>query len=336
MGLLDFAFGGAKRGEKLPPEEAALVAEIIERVMNATDKRLANVSSCEKKLHDPALATFKHLRDIVRAIPGPVEMSAAAWTAGPPVRALFAKPEEIGAAFGNSADLAEFLAKNPVPECLAIAGFETVDRKVLAPAMQGEMVQRDVERTTISFGHPRVIAPGHEMRDVRIALGMRAIDHLAMLALQRITALHGEKEELEKERALLKYRLQLAAKAGRGLTGLSEAEGTKHPDPAEVRKALEKNQEELAKRSPLGLMDRLVSILSEVLSAPADFIRLETRTVTLDAMNYVVKPDTPGSLSLDLSEIHVAEKGRFAAFIAKIPRSELPADDRWTRAAKLL
>jgi hypothetical protein len=335
MGILERLFG-AKTRDTSPSIDEATARAIVERVAAAVDKRLLLVPDCQKRLRDVALTTLGHVRAVVTAIPGPVDIGAQAWRDDPAVRPLFARGEDAAAAFGRESAVRKFFESSTAEACFALLGLEHVERRVLAPALEGDIVRQDVARTAVSFGHPRVLAPAATERTTRVDIGKAAVDHLAMQALARVTALDTEKRELEKEQALLKMRLQLARSAGRGLADLES--GAAASKSAEITRALDANRKALSRHTPGELLDRLVDILRDVLGHPDHYLRIEPRTVTLDAMNLVVEEGAPDAVAtLRFQRLQLADGRAFAMFVARFPRAELAAStDRIVGADKYL
>lgn len=335
MGLLDWMFGA--RSRSVPPKDEAIAGAIIDHVVDATDKRLKLVRAYRKTLREPALATLEHARSVLTAIPGPVELSAAAWRDSPSLRPFFVKGEEIGYALGREQELRAFFDATGAGMAHVLVTFERSEKRVFAPALAGEVLHQEVARTTVSFGKPRVLSPSADLPTLHAALGRRIIDYLALQALERITALDERKRELEQERALLKARLRLAERGNRGLAQMSAATAGARTDPAELTAALGANEQALSGLAASGLMQHFLDVLEEVLGAPEKLIRLEPATLDVDAMNYRCDADAEGAIRLALQELRLDVRGPFPAMYARISRSELaPLGDRLAEAEKYL
>lgn len=335
MGLLEWVFGGGQR--KVPPKDDAIARAIVDRVVDATDKRLKLVRAYQKTLREPALATLEHVRALLTAIPGPVELSAAAWRDSPSLRPFFVKGDEIGEALGRERELRDYFDRTGAAEALAFVGFERAERQVFAQALKGDVLQGEVARTTVSFGNSRVLSPSADLPTLHMELGKRIIDYLAMQALARITALDDRKRELEQERALLKARLRLAESAHRGLAEMGGAADAPRRGPAAIAADLAANEQALASFAATGLMASFLDVLVEVLAAPQKLIRLEVAELSVDAMNYQCEPGTDGAIPLELHQLYLDTRGPFPAMYARIPRSELPTQsDRLAEAEKYL
>src|SRR5262249_27239489 len=139
--------------------QAAVADAIVDRMVAATDKRLAHVKDYRKALREPVLAAHERLSAAIASIPGPVEVSPRTWGSDETVKALFARAEDIARAAGADAAMRAWFASHPAGDCLAMLGLERVERRVLASALHGDAVQAEVARTTVSYTAPQFLAP---------------------------------------------------------------------------------------------------------------------------------------------------------------------------------
>jgi len=329
VGILDRIFGNRKEPEA---GENEIADAIIDRIVESTDKRLALVSGYRKILRDCALTTLEHLRALLQVIPGPIDVGAAAWAQDHSLHAMLARAEDAPRAFSADGTVRAFFESSAAEHCLALFGLEHTERHVLAPALVGEQVQHGVARTTVSFDHPRVLAPSAEMQTLRIELGKRMIDFLAMRAMEQVSARRDEKKALENERALLKARLALAERAGRGLTGLAAAEAKPRSDAATIARELSELEKQLAGFSSTGLMQELLETVRGTYGSPSMHLRHAVSSLSLDAMNFKVESSQKSEFSLQVVDLWLAnragERGPFAVIIARFPRSELLPSQR--------
>jgi hypothetical protein len=337
MGLLDLIFG-SKDASAADATDEALAQEIIDRVVDATDKRLRNVSGYQKRLRDPALATLAHARAFLRDLGPAREISARAWAEDRSIRPLFVRQGDVPAAFSADRDVRRVFAESAAAECICVAGFELQERQVFAPALHGDVVQQEVARTAVSFSKPRFLAPAADEPTMRRELGKRVVDYLALRALARITAEQEEMDALAQERALLKARLRLAERGHRGLSGLTGTEDAAGASPPEaIERELQENERALAGHAATNLMDRFLAIVSDVLATPQDHISVVPRHFALDAMNFVAAEGDASASRLEIAELRLAERAPYAVLLARFPRNELlPAPDLIAAAERLL
>ena len=312
-------------------EGAAQADPIIDRLVAATDRRLSYMKGFRETLRAPVLAAHGRMREAVARIPGPTEVSAKAWSDDTTVRALFARGTDVAPAFSVDAGVRTFFDAHPASDCIAMLGLEQRERRVLASALQGESVQAEVARTTINFGNPQILAPGTDEATVRAELVGRALEFLALRALERVGAQRAERHELEKERALLQAQHKLANQRGVGFGKLAAGATPR----ADLERDLERTVEELEQASSRQLLPSLLDELFAVLADPDPYLTIEPSTLSLDSMNFATEPG-PGAITPRVAILRLVNRGPFAVLIARFPRAELRSDNRLAEAEKLL
>ena len=317
-------------------EQAARNAQvadpIIDRLVAATDRRLAHLKGLRERLHAPVLAARDALRPAVGSIPGPTEVSPAAWPRNATVKALFARAEDAAAVFSNDRGTRAFFGGHPGCDCIALLGLETQEKRVLASVMQGD-IQAEVARTTVSFTNPRILAPSTDEGQLREELLLRALEYLALRGLQRVGAARAKRQELEKDRALLQAELRLAQRRGAGLGALEADADTKSA--ARLERDLEAKVRELEADASGSLLPALLDAIVDVLMHSQDFLCIEPSTIAVDAMNFAVEPSATAA-PLEVAQLRLAQGPSFAVLLARFPRVELRADTRLAEAEKLL
>ncbi len=335
MGLLDWVFG-LHSTSHTPTRDEALAAAIIERVIDATDTRLKLVPNYRKILRDSALTTLEHVRQVLQAIPGPVPVSAAAWTSDRALRPFFARASDVPIPFSRSRDVRSYFAATTAEECIALLGFEHAEREVIATRVEDDGLQREAVHTTVSFDKPVVLAPTADLQATRIELGKRTVDYLAMKALAQITALKEHKKELEEERALLKMRLQMAHAGGRGLAGMGGEATAASAGTAALARDLEANEQALARYAATGMMAPLLDRLREVLGDPRAWLRVDTHTLALDEMNVKAAEAAGAAIKVPICELCLVDRSPYAVMLARFPHVELlPEQELWRAAERM-
>jgi hypothetical protein len=336
VGLLDRFFTPAADRERAV-RDAALADPAIDRLVAATDHRLAFVPDFRKTLRAPVIAARAQLAEAIARIPGPLEVGSKAWALDPTVRALFASSEDAARTFSSDAGMRAWFDAHPAADGFGMLGLLMTERRVIASAMQGDVVQADVARTTLSFSEPQILGPSADADGVRSELAMRALEYLALRALERVGAQRAQKRELERDRALLNAQLRLAQRKGMGFGAISPVEGEGGAtDKAAIERDLERVVGELEKVASKSLLPVLLEELVEALQRWQQHLSIEPCTVALDSMNFVV-PAGPDHPELGAAVLTLARRGPFAVVIARFPRSELRApENRFAEAAKYL
>ena len=282
-----------RANDAVAAQDRERVGESIERVM-ALHPQLGLARHCRKRL-TPALRTsLAYLRELVDAVPAPREASAAAWAVDPYVHAWFAAPDDVAATLSRAAELRAFFDNennSPLTEACAVLGMEMTDRHVLGVRQEGDTMRRDVPQTTVSFSDHQVRMCGRDEAELRKGIVARLLDQLALEGLARTAADKTRRTALERERALLKTRLQLLERQGRGIRGLIG--GDVAQDLAELERLAAQVEENAQNLAALGLreeaLDRELEHVCTVFAHPERHLTVSTRRLRLNRMNVVVE-----------------------------------------------
>jgi hypothetical protein len=327
---------GDPAGRREAARDAAMADPVIDRMVAASDRRIAHIRGYRESLRRPVVSALEEVRAMIEVIPGPTEVSPRAWSRDDTVRTLFARGEDA-AFFGDDPGVDAFFAGRPHGDCFALLALKQVERRVLANAMHGDSVHAEVARTTVSFTEPQVLAPAADEASARSELALRAMESLALRALERIGSQRVERHLLEKERSLLQAQLKLAARRGAGFAAIGAApppEGA--AERAAVEQQLERVVADLERGASKNLLDSLLAEVLDVLQQPGQHLSVVPATLALDAMNFVVPP-SPQAITPRVGVLRVSQQGPFAVVLARFPRDQRRArDDRISEAMKHL
>jgi hypothetical protein len=271
------------------------VADTVERVMQLHPQlRLAR--HYQKRLAPAVATSVRYMRELVDAVPAPREASSAAWAGDPYIHAYFVAPDDVASVISRSADLRAYFARNgDMPEAYAVLGMELTERHILGVAEEGGSLRRDVPQTTLSFSDHQVRMCGRTDAELRDEIVQRLLDQLALEGLARTAADKSRRDELERERALLKTRLQLLERQGTGIRAVLGSDATADlGELAQLQTEVEENEHHLA---DLGLredaLDRQLEHVHAVFAEPGQHLYVSTRRVRLDRMNVVLDQHSP-------------------------------------------
>jgi len=304
------------------PEVGATLDYLVERI----DPRLALVGGCRRTLGRPAQRVLEFARSLVAQLPAPIPLRSEGWSSEPRLRAFFARPGDIGAILARSPGVREYF-EGGREEGFAVLGMTRKTARVLAQALQGEMVQREVPRTSVSFTEHRVSAPRATAEDLGADLERRALDFIAERVAARFGSLDADRKALEQERDVLKARMRLAGRAGRGLEPAA--------DDKSLAASLKKCEARLAALAG-GLGDR-VSMVAATLAAPEQELQLAVHTLRLDQMNFVV--DAGDAVCAEVTFVEATALAEHSRVLVPVQvfRAELaPPRDALADADKLL
>jgi hypothetical protein len=288
MGFLN-RLGRANDG--VAAQDRERVGESIERIM-ALHPQLRLARQYRKRLAPAVGTSLAYLRELVDAVPAPREASTAAWAVDPYVHAWFAAPDDVASTLSRAAALRAFFDNNSgLPEACAVLGMEMTERHMLGVRQEGDTMRRDVAQTTLSFSDHQVRMCGPGETELRNGIVARLLDQLALEGLARTAADKSRRTALEKERALLKTRLQLLERQGRGIR--SVIGGDVAQDLAELERLAAQVEENAQNLAGLGLrdeaLDRELEYVRAVFAHPERHLAVSTRRLRLNRMNVVLE-----------------------------------------------
>jgi hypothetical protein len=341
MGLLDWLRGGHPSAAGGPA--AAAVGEAVERVVQTANPRLRFARHYAERLAPAVASAMTYATELVGAVPPAREATAAGWSADPCMRAFFATPDDIVQAFSRSTDLRAFFGENSqVEEVYVVIGMRMEERRIAGMALEGSVIHRDVEQTTVSFGDYRVRILGLTEADLRQEIERLIVDQLVLDGITQAAADQTQREAAEQDRALLKARLRLLEQQGAGmraaLGGASIVEGSELD---RVRAQLEENTRSLDSMATGA--ERLDEELGRIIEALADASKrlyVTATRVRLDRMNVVQTDDNPEcgeEIVFQSARIPTDPPETRAFVIARFPRADmLPAGALLAEAARHL
>lgn len=309
--------------------DPALIDAAIERAVAGTDRRLRALGNYRKKLRGPVEQAAAHVIALVDRLPPAAEISRQAFGENPAVRAFFSSSEHLQEVLGKFHGVRDYLkaCSGPLPDDvfgLLLLGVE--ERRVLGMELEGDTLHRDVLQVAVSFSQHRYVCPAGTEADSRRELKKRAFDFLLERALERLV---GEKErrgELERQRQLLRRKLD-AMRAGNWGLALREPDGeTPAADIAALEAEIAASDAELGRSSTsaLGLEESLAHVAA-VLNRPADWLAAREISLRLDYRGIRVAESSPAARELRLTELYSGTGVRRIALLAKVPRREIPA-----------
>lgn len=332
-------FGGRDPGEAA---EAALVAEMVERVVDAVEPRVRLHSRYRHRLEPCVRRTFAHLRDIAVRLPEPVVLARAAWTTEPSLNALFATAGDIPACLGNSRELRGFFAdpaNAAVNEAVALLAARREERTVFAPRLEGEMLRTDVAQVTVGFAGHRLLAPAATALAARREVGKRLVLRLAQVALKGIVDQDLKATELREHKAYLAASLRMLQLARDGMEGLVDDPATIEARIASVQAEIGRTVEAYAEaRGSLATLDGYLEHIEAVFGHPGDHVQLLTTDLRLSLMGVKLEPGDAGPANaFRLHELSDGRELTVAVAFVRCPREEMPPEvDRIAEAERLL
>jgi hypothetical protein len=314
----------------------------IEQLFYEINPRMRFLSDYQKTLSRPVWNALKHIHHVIDGIAGPVDAATRQWNLSPVLRAMFTNSSDMGKLFNRDASLRKHIATAQPGKAedfhVMIAATMQV-RKVLGIAMRGNIMQREVPQTQISFADHRIVASADSESGLREKLKAFALEFVAHKVLANIGAARSECEGLEQELALLRARMRMKLRQDSGKACLCDqveySEGEMAAICSQIReKETLLNQTAIHQPTLQHFMDQLLLVLNSV----ERLLQIHEVSLHLDNMNILLEtPDADSVKPVELTEVLREGHPARIMLIARVPRDQVLAhDDMATRIDEAL
>ena len=264
-------------------ETAVLAA--IEQVVEKANPRIRLVSGYQKKLRPAVANALQYIDGLVATIPEPIAIKHKAWFADPYLNAFFATADEMQILFSRNVELREFFAQQAVAESYAVLAMTRREKGILGMKMAGDIIQREVPQTTVSFGDHLVGMPTATEADTRAELKRRALDFLVTRVLENILALRTQRETLQQHRQILKIKLRVLQNKQRGLESLLQGGDDFEAELNALQQKLAENEQNLQELwEQMDELNDYVEHLHTVLADPQTYLSVTKVALKLNRM----------------------------------------------------
>lgn len=318
MGLLGWLRRSTPKLDSTGLSEA-LIRETADYVVRMCEPRIALISRYRERLMPAVSAALVFVQKQRGLLGEPVDANLASWHSTPLLRAIFATTEDMQHALGRCTELTEWFDRNPLcNEVITTLGMAFSEQKVFGMAIQGDLVQRDVVQTTLSFSEHRARVFSATPESLWRGVGRRILDELALMALSRFETEQTSRKLLEEERSLLRARLRAFDRRGTGIDNLAAGGAHGNVEGRKLLHQLEENERRLTQMKGYeDLLELRLSILTEVLYNPENYLHIQQRTLHVDSMNRMVEAGSPDSNPIRFVSVRVERNpGQERALVA--------------------
>jgi hypothetical protein len=339
MGILDWLFGGGDDAAG-PTIDPAVIDQRIEQVVQIVNPRLKLVPGYHRKLAPAVAQAVLYCRELEAQIPSGLDMSAAAWSDNPVLRAVFATAQDVPALFSRCPEVQDFFEASPGADGVWVSlRFRRKEEKCFGMAAQGEVVQHDVAQTSVSFVEKKILQPCLREHDARIEIRRRAFKFLVTQALEQIASVNTRRKDLIEQRTMLQTRLAILKGQHAGLESMLGNDSGAVEKIENVERKLAENEMSLRECPSAGeSIDYIMKRVRSVLTHGSDYLEVRPVRIRLDQMNIMVPEGSPATATeILLPEVLVKHVPQIELLVGRFPRSELiPRGSLLDQAQRLL
>ena len=276
---------------RINQERLAALRDDIERVVDASEPRIRLVGNYLHKLLDPVEGALAYSDRLLNQIPPAVALGGRAWIQDPRVNAFFATKDDLRSTLGQNPRVRAFFEDGAQRECFAWMLMVKREVEAFGPALDGDMLVREVRQIRVSFSDHQLFFPNASETALRAELRERTLVFLATRALERINELRERRGALEEQRRQLQVQLRALRGHDRGLRPLlSSADSDQRRVATLERRLLEAEEDLVAARKRLGTLDDYLEQVRQVLGRPEEYLRIQPLTMRLDRLGRKLDP----------------------------------------------
>lgn len=301
----------------------------IEQLFYEINARLRFHPGYREALGQPVWHALRHINHVIDHIAGPLDAAARQWSLTPALRALFATGTDMGKLFNRDPALRSCIAATQAQSCHVVIAATLQIRKILGTAMRGDMIQRDVPQTQVSFTDHRIVAFADSEGGLREKMKAFALEFLAHKVLANIAAARAESDDLEQELALLRARLRMKLRQDCGKAPLCDRIDYSAGEMAELHARI-KEKEKLLSQTAIHqpTLTHFMDQVLLVLNSAEQLLQIHEISLHLDSMNLLLEStDAETVQPVLLTEMLRAGHPARIMLIARVPRDEVQIND---------
>lgn len=282
--------GGSGRRLQDREEEDAVLDE-IERIALEIDSTILPVRRFRKKILPLVQHAMGYISGLMPQVPGPVDFDPDRWEDDPLLRAMFISREEMIGVLKSSKALKDFFRRTNASQAFAILVAEPKEKKIFGTEKNGEIVRRDVPRKAVFFEDFKLFTPAADLPQTLVLLQHRALESLFTQAFEKIIDLQLWKEELEKHRELLEFKVQKPEDTD-PKTDLNhtEVDDNQTQDSLKALGDITRKLEEI--KAELDTPEDRIEHLNAILLNPEQHLRLKTVSLKLSRLGIRLDPSS--------------------------------------------
>jgi hypothetical protein len=299
MGLFDWL-------KPAPPLDAATMGH-IEHAVTTVDSLIKQAGGYERKLAPAIGHAIDYCTGIAARIPGPFEISRAAFATDPMVHALFGSADDIETMLSRSQCVRDHMTEMTVTsgQCCALLGMRHREKAGFGVEMTGDIVRMDVPQKTLYFTDHTLAEPGPDVTATRAHLRDLLFDGLLKGVAAQIANLHAEQNNLYQEQSTA----HACLRSGN--------------DPGTYMSRLEALEEQLRISAETLQPERLLDTLVATLTNPEAHLRLDPVSISVDRCGVITGVGAAGEGdTLHFAELSGRDQRRWVVIIARIERDE--------------
>jgi hypothetical protein len=305
------------------------LGQTIEHVIDTTSGRLRAVPGHARRLRAPIVSALRHLDAVTSALPPAIPCERAAFSQDPRLNAYFVEPRALRQLFSDCADVRRHFAGHPRDAaCVAALCMHQSERRQLGMGLVDDQLHKDVMQTTVSFRDHRLLPPGRDEEQARVALKCWLFNGLVEHARDAALTARTRRMALEERARALRARLR------RLVTTAAQDAGR-----AELEQQIGLIEDQLDTQGPApATPEEQLAFVADTLGRAAELLTSRRFSLYLDRFGIKQADATVDpAFEVPLYELRIGERRPRVVSLLRFPRAELlPERDFVTEASRFL
>lgn len=286
----------------LDHEKEAAILDEIEKIVRETDSTILPLNRFRKRILPSVRNTLEYISGLIPQVPGPVDLDPGRWDKDPLLRAMFISREELTSMLQSSKALKNFFRQTNASRAFAMLVADQKEKIFFGTQKNGEIFRRDVPQKAVFFENFKVFAPAAELAETHLQVQHLALVALFRQAFEKITDLESWKNELEKQKNLLEFKLRRSDNSEPATELISaNAPDNQRQKTLQVLRDINRKLKEI--KAELDTPEHRLSHLCSVLKSPGQNLALKTVSFKLSRMGVRLE----SSSTEPANEFNVAE-----------------------------
>lgn len=302
MGLIDWL----NQTLRPPPPIGRVMLERIEHAVTAVDPLMRQAGNYDRILLPAVTQAWDYCERLALAIPGPFEISRAAFASDPLMHALFGSADDIETMLATSQCVRDYLTGHaivPPGQCCALLGMRPKITAGFGTRISGEVIQRDEPQKTLSFADHTLAEPSPDLDNAHHRLAERMFDGLIKGFVAHVDEVREERQNLQDAASIERAKVRS--------TG-----------PEAHTRRLGELQERLRETADTLQPDRLIHTLAEYLATPESSLSLAPLQLRVDRFGVLVEDSNTPADALRFMELTTRDLRRWVVMVVRIEREE--------------
>ena len=297
----------------------------VETVVDGTDSKIRLVPGYKKKLQNIVQPALEYCDDLVNQIPEAIEVNRSTFSSNPYVNAFFTNISDLQSIFSQSSEIRDYMETSHEDDgcCCALLCMKKTEKTVFGMELSGDMLNREVPQTAVSFSDHRIYSPTPSETETRDGLRNCLFQGLATNALGRIVKLKLDNHQLQGRYQMLHARLRRYMQQIKEVEQGSRTAVRLAHDIEETRRELVTTEQAMLDAplpTPQVALDQVVSVFAK----PDEFVRFRKLPLRLNKMGIKIREDSPqADNTLNLTEALIGNEAPRIVTLATFPRRDL-------------